>query len=365
MKPLFKYLLLATVLYTALFFTFNYIVPFNPGSITADSGWDSDYDSGGSDWGGSDYDGYSGSGGSGGYGSYSMEPEVSIYMCITLFAVVVIVNSSLTALSNLKDDKENYLKMFIFTIVVSILFTLTTIGFFYTYIVSGIGDSDITLFIIINVIIFLVSLIVLNSITPQYLIDKYKTMYPNTYNDDGSKVFKLCSTEDLEKAAIKDVEKLKETLYQIFVDVQMAWMEFDYDALAKLCSDELYNSYKSDLEILKVRNGKNIMSDFNIVKIGIIEAEKDEIKTTVKMVLEVTFHDYVINELTGKVIRGKKSTIMDNAYILEYVKYNKALKECPSCGAKIEKASNKKCAYCGSVITNNTKNYVLTHKERI
>ena len=33
--------------------------------------------------------------------------------------------------------------------------------------------------------------------------------------------------------------------YQIFYDTQMAWMNFDYEKLRQLLTDELYNSYKN------------------------------------------------------------------------------------------------------------------------
>jgi len=41
-------------------------------------------------------------------------------------------------------------------------------------------------------------------------------------------------------------------------------MNLDYEALSKLCTNELYNFYKADLEVLKLKNGQNIMSDFNL-----------------------------------------------------------------------------------------------------
>ena len=55
-------------------------------------------------------------------------------------------------------------------------------------------------------------------------------------------------------------------LYDIFLEVQIAWMNFDYEKLKELCSDELYNSYKSDLEVLKSKHCKNIMQDFNKIE---------------------------------------------------------------------------------------------------
>lgn len=328
MKPLFKYLLLATVLYTALFFTFNYIVPFNPGSITADSGWDSDYDSGGSwDYSESSYDSsYSGGGG---------------YMSIGVFFIILFFSSTMVGGGVLFGK---YVKNSDLAVLLSLLLVFLLMM--------------ISLFLGIEIIDFLIGYGIIIHIL---LLIKF-IKYIKRRNLLKSKE---CSDEELESIGIKDSSKLKEELYKSFIDIQNSWMNFDYDNLAKLCSDELYNSYKSDLEVLKLKNGKNIMSNFNFKSMKIISAIKDEEKITIGVLLNVTFNDYVINEKTDKVIRGKKNTIMDNTYKLEYVKYNTTITECPSCGVKLEESSNKKCSHCGSVIVHNTKNYVLTHKERI
>ena len=41
-------------------------------------------------------------------------------------------------------------------------------------------------------------------------------------------------------------------------------MEFDYNKLKEILSDELYNPYEVDLEVLKTKNQKNIMKDFEL-----------------------------------------------------------------------------------------------------
>ena len=46
------------------------------------------------------------------------------------------------------------------------------------------------------------------------------------------------------------VDSLKIIAYDTFIAVQNAWMDFDYDKLRELCTDELYNSYVSQLKTL-------------------------------------------------------------------------------------------------------------------
>ena len=43
-------------------------------------------------------------------------------------------------------------------------------------------------------------------------------------------------------------QKAVNIFYNLFYEVQMAWMNFDYTKLKELCSDELYNSLRRELE---------------------------------------------------------------------------------------------------------------------
>lgn len=61
-------------------------------------------------------------------------------------------------------------------------------------------------------------------------------------------------------------EKIAEEAYQIYYDIQMAWMDFDYDVLKTLVTDELFHMYKNQLETLKMKNQQNIMSNFELVQ---------------------------------------------------------------------------------------------------
>lgn len=52
--------------------------------------------------------------------------------------------------------------------------------------------------------------------------------------------------------------------YHIYRQLQVAWMNFDYDKIKELVSDEMYNMYVNQLETLKVKNQKNMMEEINM-----------------------------------------------------------------------------------------------------
>ena len=49
-----------------------------------------------------------------------------------------------------------------------------------------------------------------------------------------------------------------------YVQIQNAWMNFDYNTLRSKLTDELYNQYAMQLDTMKIKNEQNIMRDFNI-----------------------------------------------------------------------------------------------------
>ena len=80
---------------------------FNLVSIQADSGWDSDYDSGGSDWGGSDW-GDSDSDWSSSGGSYSGDMSFKDFLIIIIIAAVVLYIMKKNKLTFNNDSEYKY-----------------------------------------------------------------------------------------------------------------------------------------------------------------------------------------------------------------------------------------------------------------
>ena len=157
---------------------------------------------------------------------------------------------------------------------------------------------------------------------------------------------------------------LIEKLINIFIDVQEAWMLFDDESLKKLCSDELYNSYKSDLDVLKMKNEQNIMNDFKLEACNIKGIREENGLVIIDLYLHLTFRDYVVNG-EGKVIKGDYNKRVHNQYNLGYIISKNATNNvCPSCGAKLEPGVDK-CNYCNTLINKDYINIVLNRKEEL
>ena len=151
--------------------------------------------------------------------------------------------------------------------------------------------------------------------------------------------------------------------YKIFVDVQNAWMNFDYDNLRKTTTDELYNTYYNQLQTLSVKGQKNIMSDFELVNYELVSLNKKEQLVIIKMLLEVKFYDYIVDS-SDKVIRGKKRKKVHMLYDLTYVYNESAITECPNCNAPLA-SETAICSHCNTVIPSTRSKMKLSTKKCI
>ena len=158
--------------------------------------------------------------------------------------------------------------------------------------------------------------------------------------------------------------KFMKEIYKDFIDIQNAWMDFDYEKLSSLLTDELYNQYVMQLDTLKVKNECNKMSDFTYhhgTITGIMK-ENDQIIITIN--LFVSFYDYIDRD--GVVVRGNSTRKVKMIYEMTYIsEINNNIDKCPHCGASITNNASQRCEYCGCVITNISDKWVLSKKEAI
>lgn len=171
------------------------------------------------------------------------------------------------------------------------------------------------------------------------------------------------------------IEKIKEILpnfnrndfykarYQDFIDIQNAWMNFDYDKLRSKLTDELYNQYEMQLQTLSVKGQKNVMSDFTIIDTQMVNITKQNNQITVTMQLQVAFLDYL--EKNGKVVRGSNTRKNKMTYEMAFVCNETTPDTCPNCGAKLTNKASQKCPYCNSTIAKVSKDWVLSKKEAL
>ena len=213
---------------------------------------------------------------------------------------------------------------------------------------SGSVGSALIMFIIIIVVIFVISKNSNNSnaaIPPNLAITR-----PSV------------SDEILNKYGLNKSELLDES-YELYKNVQIAWMNFDFDNLRKYLSDELFNTYKMQLNALKVKKQKNIMEDFTRRQMAITEVGENDGLITVTVELLVAQKDYVVDE-NNKVVKGINSRKMLVHYELTFTLTKEKNKgKCPNCNAPIDNQASSVCMYCGSTIVTKNHGLIMTKKQ--
>ena len=281
---------------------FSCVGNFNLSKIATDSGFDTSYDSGGSDWGGSSDWGSDSSGGDG--DMFGLGENIILGVFFIIIPVSILFNKK----------KEKTTKDKVLLILASIIIVVLTLC------------RLLVLLFTLSGLLFMAWAMITLAIDSIFKKKKKNKGLPLTAEN----------------------RKILDECYEIFINVQNAWMNFDYDSLRKETTDNLYNTYYNQLQSLVLKGQKNVMSDFELVEYKLIKLSKKNSITTVKIELEVKFYDYIVDS-SNKVVRGKKRKKVHMLYDLTYVYNEEAIEECPNCNAKISKEDNI-CSYCKTTI---------------
>lgn len=317
---------------------------YKPSLIKADSGFDSSWDSGSSGWSSSsDWGSSSGWGSSSSWSSNSHSSSGSYiyggfyfdtFSIITVIMLTFVVFTFYLAFAK-KVKNETIPKIIIFTPY--FLFVTFIFGF-------------------INLIVSIITLSI--------LLNKGKQN--NNYSQPSNLPIRL-SIEEINKYLPNfNIEEFNTNVFNIYKNIQEAWMNFDLETIRNLVSDEIYNMYSMQLNTLKIKGLKNIMENIKYIDNYISNISIDNNITTIQTVLKVTCNDYVIDN-NDKVVRGNKYRTLTYTYILTFTKYKepKNITNCPNCGAEININSNGKCEYCNATIINEEDKWIMTKKQML
>lgn len=160
-----------------------------------------------------------------------------------------------------------------------------------------------------------------------------------------------------------------------FVKLQEAWTQRDWSTIRTLETNELFEQHQKQLQGYIDSRQINIMERICVKSAYIGEFTQSGDKDILTVVLNSKMIDYIIDEDTGKIIKGDKVTDRHSSYKMVFVrktgiKTQEGTSEikttnCPNCGAPTEITSSGKCEYCGSVITTGEHDWALSNLEKI
>lgn len=178
----------------------------------------------------------------------------------------------------------------------------------------------------------------------------------------------LASTlELLDPKNYDESKKLEIEAFNLYKQIQFAWMNFDEDLLRKCTTDEMFNMYLMQMDTLKVKNEKNVMYDIRYISSNITGEEEVNGQKTIKIVMGVSCYDFVVNTNTKQVTRGNAAKVNNYTYELTFVQTTESneLLQCPQCGAPVKGNNSGKCEYCKSTLISNNYTLVLSKKKML
>ena len=218
---------------------------------------------------------------------------------------------------------------------------------------GGSYDGETSGSAIIFIVIFVIVLVI--------ILSRSKGASSNFYN------VTLMTQEEIDKIdpSIK-LEEFMPKMFDLYVKIQKAWTNFNYDELRDCLSDELFNNYKMQLETLELEMGKNIMDDFKYIDGGVVSIRKTDLTEEVQIKLHVQMKDYVINTTDNSVKHGDPNKTMDINYIITLEKsIRNEINNCPNCGGELKDTASQKCPYCDAVLVKGSKDFVMTKKQNM
>ena len=154
--------------------------------------------------------------------------------------------------------------------------------------------------------------------------------------------------------------------YNMFLETQNAYSNFDHKTLKALLVNDLYLDYKNSLQVLNDSKRKCIKEYFTKERFGITNIKIENGVVIAETYLQVNFYDYIVNHL-GHIVSGHNNIKAYYVYKITYTTtptHNKKVKFCPNCNAEI-KNNTSKCEYCKTFLGPKNYNWIISNIEVI
>jgi len=169
-------------------------------------------------------------------------------------------------------------------------------------------------------------------------------------------------------------DQFKSYVKDVFIKLQNAWTERDWEKIRVFESNELFEQHKAQLDGYIANNQINVMERICVNWVRVLSYEENGGKEILTVALNSRMGDYIIDATTKQVLRGDEHTEYTNTYTMQFIRSKGQLTpdggqkinttNCPNCGAPTKIMSSGRCEYCGSVITVTNHGWVLNNLER-
>lgn len=187
------------------------------------------------------------------------------------------------------------------------------------------------------------------------------------YDDDDDKL------KDIEDYLSVDLsfspEKLKKRLSDTYTLFQKCWQDKNLSPLRLRMTDGLYS--QMDLLLGKYRRSHltNHLERMSVRRVELHGWKRDGNYDLMLLELETRVIDYVTDDVSGEMVSGSTEDFKYSTYECTMIRQRGGtaqtsrtqLKRCPNCNAYVRVNNTAKCEYCGSIISNEIKDWSLSN----
>lgn len=160
-------------------------------------------------------------------------------------------------------------------------------------------------------------------------------------------------------------EEMKEKIANLYVRMQQAWQDKNFEPMRPYFTDALYGQFSRQLEAIARAGQTNYVERIAVLDVTLNGWSEDEANDTIVATISTRIVDYTLEDKTGKLVSGSKTAEKFMVYEYSMVRSKGMVTpekagegrdgtveiSCPSCGAPVEINQSAKCSYCGSIIT--------------
>lgn len=164
-------------------------------------------------------------------------------------------------------------------------------------------------------------------------------------------------------------EAMKEHIANLYIRMQNCWSTKQWEEMRASMTDALFNQMGSQLQGLIRSRMTNYVERIAVLSVDLTGFGQDENKDMLTAIVQTRIVDYTLRDDTGELVSGNRTAEKFMTYEWMMVRSKGAAtgtvegqeaKNCPNCGAPLDLNHTAKCAYCGTVITAEEHDWVLS-----
>ena len=166
-----------------------------------------------------------------------------------------------------------------------------------------------------------------------------------------------------------DIGLFKKWSRQIFGCIKSGTEE-QLKIVKQFMSESLYGRLEKQRKSFAKDGLEFVTEDLIIEKCCIYDYGKSMSKEEIKILINATMKEYIIQKETGEILRGNNKKTYNKNILMTFEKQNTENSEglihnCPNCGAEVAQTEFGKCRYCSTLVVPIRYNWTLTKFETL